>query len=202
MSTVELTWLTREERKLRNRKVRRGMKSLAHEHPILFSGDMVKAILEGRKTQTRRVIKGTYAEPGSGPYGGIGDRLWVKEMWSIDPNDLPFKSNSFVAYRATDKPITEPPHWGWNSPRFMPRWASRITLEIVKLGWDFLKNISEEDSIAEGAPLGRVLGYGRLGMKSYKEGFIELWDSINTKRGYGWETNPKVWVIEFKRSLS
>jgi hypothetical protein len=163
------------------------------EHPILFSTDMVRAILDGRKTQTRRVLKGHYPEPGSGPYGCTGDRLWVRETWTrTDKGKIIYKADGNqghpLAYLTAE----------WHPSIHMFREDSRLNLEIVRIGWDWLHNITEADAVAEGAPLGRVLGEGRLGMKSYREGFIDLWDSINFKRGFGWERNPKVWVIWFK----
>jgi hypothetical protein len=194
------------------------------EHPILFSGEMVRAILEGRKTQTRRVITIRTCRY------GIPGWLWVKETWTpeycedepTEPKDgrpifhyhsadTEFDPDYWLwpHYRATD-PTPElcyeddedggdEPKCIWRPSIFMPRWASRINLEIVKIRVERIQEITEEDAIAEGAPLGRILGYGRLGMESHREGFIDLWDEINDKRGFGWLSNPWVWVIEFKK---
>ena len=182
------------------------------EHPIIFSGEMVRAILEGRKTQTRRVIKGGYVldEPGivaatveaykeawikTCPYGHPGDMLWVREGIRRKHNGL---IPDAITYTADDSPCVGKggpvqtwgrAAWGWKAntlpPRFMPRWASRITLEITGLRVERIQDITDEDVVAEG-----LYGGGYL--------FMALWDSINAKRGYGWESNPFVLVITFK----
>jgi len=165
------------------------------EQPILFSSEMVKTILDGRKTQTRRVIK---PQPNSGvrqspfvksgledghgreikcPYGQPGDLLWVKETWNGTQGEG-------VAYRATNPEMNGEP---WKSSRFMPRWASRITLEIVNIRVERLQEIKPLDAVAEGMDPDR---------HSVIE-FRNLWNAINGKRGYGWDINPWVWVIEF-----
>ncbi len=195
------------------------------ERSILFSSEMVRAILEGRKTQTRRVIKfhvpkviqaaehrllkTAYPLPKGGyvfwssedtpelrafsdghyanqvgtlcPYGQPGDRLWVRETWWIDEGDQPV-----VFYAATDKRSDIP----LKPSIFMPRWASRILLEIVNIRVQRVQKISEEDAIAEGC----VYEYPVTARTQY----ITLWDSLNAKRGYLWDSNPWVWVIEFK----
>jgi hypothetical protein len=196
------------------------------ERPILMQGDMVRAILDGRKSMTRRVIKPqppkdvNYLpdlifyenEPytwssltmekinknycgewwtAKCPYGVVGDRLWVRETWSIDEDDQPI-----IFYRATDHETCGNPY---KSSIIMPRWASRILLEVTSVKVERVQDISEEDAEAEGAPLDRMIGYGRYGEKTHREGFIYLWHSINAKRGYGWDVNPWVWVIGFKR---
>ena len=194
------------------------------ERPILFSGEMVRAILDGRKTQTRRVIKPQpkkamiYAACDSiwitkgetflpsqpkwiAPYGQTGDRLWVRETWGIDPNDwFPNPSPSAIGfmlnkiqYRADWK--DEPYHWGWHPSIFMPRWASRITLEITDVRVERLQDISEDDCWHEGIRLGGTVTF----TAGYKILFRDLWDKLNNKRGYSWKSNPWVWVIEFKR---
>jgi hypothetical protein len=219
------------------------------ERPILFSGAMVRAILEGRKTQTRRVVKPSRAYPfdfvGGGPkdgpdwnnpecwgfehpdhgwwllkgcagesdihqipcpYGQIGDRLWVRETWSADfaghyPHDR-------VWYAADDdrvhdidvrdgvRGIYSPESdvhvpFRWRPSIHMPRWASRITLEVTGVRVERLQSISEADAIAEGC----VVGPDRTARWDY----ILLWDSLNATRGYGWDVNPWVWVVEFAR---
>jgi hypothetical protein len=240
------------------------------ERPMLFSAPMVRAILEGRKTQTRRISKdqpnfafgvkqivrvpdpwhdeafaGTPAE-GMGtkgkrqiqwhcedyagnlvcaidircPYGVPGDRLWVKETW---------------AWSGTDKQITPSDPWyrathykgedfgiRWRPSIHMPRWASRITLEVVSVRVERLSEISEADAKAEGIyskcihvppPIHIETRYVSPGVKmvnaadevdyeapahrTAKQAFECLWESIN---GYGsWSENPWVWVVEFKR---
>jgi hypothetical protein len=164
------------------------------ERPILFSGRMVQAILDGRKTMTRRVFKtakliptesyGKRALTRTCPYGQPGDRLWVRETHNTC-GEKPF-------YRADGE---MPLEWKWSPSVFMPRWASRITLEITAVWVERLKDITIEDAQAEGiTPLGTE-GDSRR----WRAGFRELWDSLNAKRGYGWDANPWVWVISFKR---
>jgi len=190
------------------------------ERPILFSGPMVQAILDGRKTMTRRVckyqpsvsvrkagsmwgIKGGDAlwhfghKIVSCPYGQPGDRLWVRETFGV----CTF-CGKVGAYRATPTGECGDACWAcnrtiekWKPPIFMPRWASRITLEITAVRVERLKDITVEDAQAEGVtPLG-VEGDGRR----WRAAFRELWDSLNLKRGYGWDANPWVWVLSFKR---
>ena len=200
------------------------------EHQILFSGEMVRAILEGRKTQTRRVIKPEWwrcLDPDDPedikkaipqcPYGKPGDTLWVKETfcghWGpgennpekiltsgemIKQNDGTFHPTSpknplNLYYKATYG--NKPPlfHLKWKSSRYMPRWASRITLKVVNVRVDRVQKISADDIYAEGCqpiPSNKYL--------NIFEWYADLWDSINTKRGYGWDVNPYVWVIEFE----
>lgn len=178
------------------------------EKPILFTGEMVRAVLDGRKTQTRRVIK---PQPGLlgpkdiplllyyCPYGQPGDRLWVRESWSVDmsmdhlkPSDVP--EDSIVYYRAnTDKDWERQSTgqvMGKKRPSiFMPRWASRINLEITDIRVERVQDITEEDAKAEGVDWYPAMRANRL--------FQSLWDSINAKRGYAWDVNPWVWVVEF-----
>jgi hypothetical protein len=200
------------------------------ERPILMNGEMVRAILEGRKTQTRRVLNSTglakvrsdgLIDESYRPYGQPEDRLWVKETWTafgdskgcmVSKDLLPSRE---IIYRA-DHPLADGP---WRTPIFMPRWASRITLEITDVRVQRLQDISEEDAIAEGVSpqivtekdiqdtingtsephikeLARILGPGQFTAK-FK--YQELWDSINAKRGFGWDSNPWVWALTFKR---
>jgi hypothetical protein len=188
---------------------------MSKERPILFQGEMVRATLDGRKTQTRRtrgldkvnadrssvfvrmqVLKcGSLAaifENGNGelgsvksPYGKLGDRLWVRETWAPD-----FEPYEFI-YRADDEARASSQGGRWYPSIHMPRWASRITLEVESVRVERLQEISEEDAKAEG-----VEWYPRSG--SYKRLFTALWESIN---GPGsWEANPWVWVVTFKRT--
>lgn len=206
-----------------------------NERPIVFSTEMVQAILDGRKTQTRRVIKpqpinaqcglitsdGTVLFfEGTSPesrgcanglhhpkFGKIGDHLWVREAWCLDiedpyviPKTQPLGVEIF--YRADgeilmgDQICTSV----WKPSIFMPRWASRITLEITDIRVERVQAISADDVIAEGIPP-YTLARGCLAQPpdDPRWKFIELWDSINKKRGYGWDSNPWVWVIEFKK---
>jgi hypothetical protein len=170
------------------------------EHPILFSGEMVRAILEGRKTMTRRVIKAPkgfapeYAGVDFGcPYGVPGDRLWVRETWQIGPE------LQDVIYAADEKwncnGVYIPPAAcrSWKPSIHMPRWASRITLEITGVRAERVKQITGSNLYAEGFP-----GEAKVG--SCFGWFVNLWDSLNAKRGFGWDVNPWVWIIEFRRT--
>ena len=180
------------------------------ERPILFSGEMVKAILAGRKTQTRRVVKPQpdggpwpnaashiewcdlvadtdyYVASGHCPYGKVGDRLWVRESW------LRIGASADVWYKADD--VFLEGSTPWRPSIHMPRWASRITLEIIGIRVEELRAISEEDAKREGVVAWHDTSNGTV----YKPEFRALWDSINDKRGYGWGMNPWVWVIEFE----
>jgi len=203
------------------------------EKPILFSGEMVRAILQGRKTQTRRVIKPQPVQdpdeswrfeihPRSGyntertmrhylpdrcRYGKPGDRLWVRETWvCYDPSDgeqyykepIPESKPEGIgiAYRADH---SEDPGEGWRPSIFMPRWASRITLEIADVRIERVQEISIPDCWSEGVTVDEVLHLSR-GQKPSDiiNAFATLWNTINDDRGYGWEVNPWVWVIGFK----
>jgi len=178
------------------------------ERPILFSGPMVRAILDGRKTQTRRVVKPqehALQWPACGcatPYGAPGDRLWVRETFTCvaGPNILPGR----VVYRA-DEPELDV---RWTPSIHMPRYRSRITLEVISVRVEPLNNISATDAIAEGIePYGQLIGLSvyttfrdyLTGAKdrAARQSFETLWESIN---GTGsWDANPWVWVVEFRR---
>lgn len=209
------------------------------ERPILFSGPMVRAILEGHKTQTRRVIKpslgglaglgfwGYDTTAGDGattvmfgdqlgytkvrvrcPYGQPGDRLWVRETWH--PHGVgraPNWTSDLVIYRAdneglqpfdgcSSQPLPAPVQWhgkqtaNWRPSIHMPRWASRITLDIMDVWIERLQDIGSAAARTEGVDAPDAL---------LRSKFATLWDSINAKRGYGWDSDPWVWVIAFKR---
>lgn len=191
------------------------------ERPILFSGLMVQAILEGRKTQTRRVIKpqptpwrpddvedvvewqcksrGTviHSVP-SGlipfcPYGEVGDRLWVRETFGL-PFGLSYGRK--VLYRA-DGCHTPDAMWSWRPSIHMPRWASRLTLEIIGVRVERIQDISEADVKAEGCEYLAYRCADEMRPNDPSE-FSDLWDIINEKRGFGWAANPWVWVVEFR----
>jgi len=170
------------------------------ERPILFSSEMVRAILDGRKTQTRRVVNPRCAY--KCPFGRPGDRLWVRETFHTCPH-----CDGMVAYRAGGWKRGESFSWddlsplrpkcaahGWKPSIHMPRWASRITLEVVNVRVERVQDITDADAIAEGVKLPGVTQYeGRA-----RDAFKALWDSINAKRGYGWDVNPRVRVVEFR----
>ena len=165
------------------------------EKPILFSGEMVRAILDGRKTQTRRVIKpGLIHELRDGevvpclwecPYGGPGDRLWVREAFQPLSGETLFKADF--------PPFAIGP---WKPSIFMPRNLSRITLEVVSVRVERLQEISFDDMHAEGIVPQHIGGSHELLKQKYVR---PLWDNLNAERGYGWGKNPWVWVIEFRR---
>lgn len=191
------------------------------ERPIIFTGESVRAILDGRKTMTRRVIKEIAADEFMAdnerdnlreccPYGKPGDRLWVRETWQCGlpaqpsgagllPLNRGYKAyqGMKVVYRA-DSDDYIPPLW-WRSPLFLPRWASRITLEITELRVEGVQEITEAGAKAEGV-VSRIAGQDWSGpVKTYRTGFVYVWNEINAKRGYGWDKNPWVWVISFRR---
>jgi len=124
------------------------------------------------------------------PAGKPGDRLWVKEnfhLWGLDPED------PTVHYEATSRDhVCE--EIGWKSSYHMPRWASRILLEVVSVRVERLQAISINDCRAEGVRY--IIESGEA--RTWEGEFQRLWDSIHAKRGFGWDKNPWVWVIETK----
>jgi hypothetical protein len=131
------------------------------------------------------------------PYGVPGDLLWVRETWSIDPNDLGYPKDewrNFVGYRADDQDA-KPTHWGWHPSIFMPRWASRVTLRIESVRVERLQKITEADAQAEGVDFIPAAPAAL----DHRTAFAGLWDALNDKRGFGWDTNPWVFVIGFAR---
>lgn len=187
------------------------------ERPILFSGPMVRAILDGRKTMTRRVVKHPPFDPSDDgldteilvnnikcPYGQPGDRLWVRETWSPwadESTKYAARSQEPALYCADYK--TGAPSldiggdYKWHPSIYMPRWASRITLDIVAVRVERLQEISVDDVIAEGILRSDIDDRMRDSYDRWQ--FRQLWDSINAKRGYSWDLNPWVWVIGFTR---
>lgn len=178
------------------------------ERPILFSAPMVRALLAGTKTQTRRVMKPqpTHMNPAgiprlahlvgpssaiSCPYGQPGDRLWVRETFAkIDGQTQPWIETDYRAsYTHGDRlGDTLGIKKRWTPAIHMPRAASRITLEVTGVRVERLQDISEADARAEGAAAPPHL--------SYRDGYAWLWDSIN---GPGaWDLNPYVWCISFR----
>ena len=240
------------------------------ELPILFSGPMVRALLDGRKTQTRRIVKSSRAWPigfigGRGdrddpscygfedfnsgewwtlkadgsadmnqipsPYGRVGDRLWVRETWGefIDTDIIDGQTHELgrdTLYRADGE--NHQRCTPWRPSIHMPRWASRLTLEVTDVRVERLQDISEEDAIAEGVEsidfereerdwsicpkCGGTRLHEALGPNggimfdvdcrecdTHVKRYRHLWDSLNAARGYGLDANSWVWVVEFKR---
>ncbi len=218
-----------------------------NERPIVFSGSMVQAILDGRKTQTRRILKrqpnndpskhhpiepyltsrGTWnwvlANHGMGcgdpfpcPYGVAGDRLWVRETWAREKDkanrtvcykadgtwgswseDAKFYQHGFVigvANHRRDGRWVGRDYFGRFKPsKHMPRWASRLVLEIKLIRVERLQDISEEDLKAE-------MDWSRVSIPDDSDPwgvFATLWESINGADS--WAQNPWVWVIDFER---
>jgi len=190
------------------------------ERPILFAGLMVRAILAGRKTQTRRVVNPNRAHPYH-----VGDTLWVRESWAIGMVE---GSRAYIA-RAERMPAgktladtdggldevgdltPEQSRWAedrigterWRPSIFMPRWASRITLRVTAVRCERLQDISEDDAKAEGVTTeprpGKVNGQpSTLCPMTHRMAFVWGWDTINGKRA-PWARNPWVWAITFGR---
>ena len=192
------------------------------EYPLLLKSEMVRAIFEGRKTQTRCPIvpqpmniiagnlnkeKEVYCQFEDGdklincPWG-VGDRLWVKETWAVhvawndtSPSQIEIPNHGIQIWYKSSPP--KPPTIGkWRSSIYMPRWASRITLEITNIRVERIREISEEDAQQEGIDFYQVSPEGN---GSYRYPFEMFWDSLYDKKGYGWDKNPWVWVREFRR---
>lgn len=225
-----------------------------HESPILFKGHLVRAIIAGTKTQTRRTrglevvnespddwqfdrwqrypdgsVRAVFDHIPTGepnaiglrcPYGVPGDRLWVKENYAfgrgydgVPPRDVAPDPYQRIAY-AAEGPF---PDWaGKLRPSiFMPRWASRLTLENTDVRAERIQDVTEEDVIAEGFDVPRCpkCGYTRWDCRFHMDHhlcgepeppsaiptFCEGWDEINGRRGYGWDANLWCWCNTFRR---
>lgn len=231
------------------------------ERPILFSGPMVRAILSGTKTQTRRVISSTHAQEadawqdcdsgrwesgiagdhgryGHGewvrcPYGVPGDRLWVRESgwYHVEhyeqDEDSECCSAEFFRWKATPRegcrrwlppldhtridritflhdstPLEHAPKGDPIHSIHMPRWASRITLEVTGVRVERLQEIIEQDILAEGVTIdlvSRMTGVSWSDMPTLHDAWREGWDAINGKAGRRWADNPWVWRVCFRR---
>jgi len=208
------------------------------ERPIIFSAPMVRAILDGRKTQTRRVVKPQPAagvrrsvfavsglEDGHGreirlSYGVPGDRLWVREtgeILSAAQDHDPIQNQDVwydVGWRhlCDGTIIAKDGHHGRltefvdecateRKPAiFMPRWASRLTLEITAVRVQRVQDISEADAEAEGCEpaIAGTCGDGDV-LHTYRTGFVRLWNEINGKKsGRTWLDSPWVWALTFR----
>ncbi len=205
------------------------------ERSIIMGAESVRAILAGTKTQTRRVVKPqprwwlgyTLNERGDGaiqcgpdypdaeedhvrcPYGGPGDRLWIKEGFAVaytDGNDRPLAEPPIIYRLGVPDPAPDG-YTAWRSPLFMPRRYSRLTLEVVAVRVERLQDISADDCIAEGypaSPLPTLYSYQDAMGQRYEvygrhTAFFAAWDALNAKRGYPWASNPWVWAITFRR---
>jgi hypothetical protein len=146
--------------------------------PIIFSGEMVQAILDGRKTQTRRVVNIPANSDKQWPDAGIGGGGYLKAHMTTDDT----VQRLFCPYGRVGDLL-------WVRKDFMPKWASLITLEITGVRVERLQDISETDCRAEGRGNGgKPYGW-----------FKSLWESINGKAAAkNWQANPWVWVIEFE----
>ena len=220
-----------------------------NEYPLIVTTELIPKVLDGTKTQTRRVIKpqpdlglpeydryshievgkyhptkvdkngeqypgdevfGAYTEDGEWgwvcPYGQVGDRLWVRETWNCFYLDYDGYNGAYdlgeiikpipktkpdykhcVLYRATHDDMNEV----WRPSIHIPRWASRITLDITNLRVERLQEIMPHDCILEG--IAEEYGDGL----ALRDKFETLWDTLNAKRGHPFESNPWVWVIEW-----
>lgn len=175
--------------------------------PINMTGPEVRAILSGRKTQFRRVMKPQPVESPNNPdylaslcpIGQPDDRLWVRETWCEwkESEEARYKADFFQRYDAYERDTAAGIERveGWSPSIHMPRWASRITLEIAGVRVERLKDISENDACAEGVEWD---GIERPGVNTpYRGNFYWFWESIHAKRA-PWSSNPWVWVLEFK----
>jgi hypothetical protein len=215
------------------------------ERPILMNGEMVRAVLDGRKTVTRRPVDpqplggcllhgpniyGNW-EPMTGrtdvdedagaaagqdewscPFGTVGDRLWVRETWKTCRMPAGYSAGYGVAFQQDDKRVPVPSHipveygapWNidapWRPSIHMPRWASRITLEITGVRVERAQEIKEESAKAEGVKSCTVGGTSEAGTPfGFVTGFAVVWDGIYAERGLGWNVNPWVWCVAFRR---
>ena len=242
------------------------------ERPIIFTGESVRALLAGTKTQTRRVIKapkvtvrgavcadladlmpevrGTVALPGKvlraslNQHGAVsvvakdgrllgvkpeefdfvcpyaagrtyldsgwhidveaGSRLWMRETfaapWGRPTREQVQEGTPWVFYRADDEHKHDT-DGAWRSPIFMPRWASRITLELTDVRVQRLREIGASDVVAEGVIVehGHPESHTGEACSDCALAFADLWDSINVERGYSWDSNPWVWALTFRR---
>jgi hypothetical protein len=168
------------------------------ERPIPFTDPMVRALLAGTKTQTRRIVKGPGNEPWKGrkapplsecPYGVAGERLWVREAYEPGPRQY--------LYRASTAGANDRTRFKWKTGRYMPREASRIALVINDVRAERLFALTEKDAQAEGllkVPGGWSTDAGQPVSESARRAFEDLWYSI-----HGSWTDCWVWVVQFTR---
>ncbi|MDR1885007.1 MAG: hypothetical protein LBQ56_01940 [Synergistaceae bacterium] len=219
------------------------------ERPIVFSSESVRAILEGRKTQTRRLVdtarftnfdidtdgsfvswQDAYGDHWKAhefcPYGRPGDFLWVRETFAVlhsswynlrfglgqydDPGydgetpnyrHIPKEPqpDCILEYRAANRDPDEfEDDYKWRSPLHMPRWASRITLEVKDVRCERMQDITVSDADKEGFPSGLATWNEGPGLTTGRGEFMAYWNKLNEKHGGGWNLNPWVWVIVFE----
>jgi len=201
------------------------------ERGMIFNAEMVRAILDGNKTQTRRIMAIQPEHSGLGlrrvidskdgrdngkyfwsqsdacgmkarskvfgcPHGAVGDRLWVRETWSEAGAGAPdltlYRANYPEHVPSLYENIPATGDVRWRPSIHMPRWASRILLEIIDVRVERLNDISDEDANAEGVTA------SEFGPSRYEFGY--LWQSIyGADNSQSWQANPWVWVIEFRR---
>jgi hypothetical protein len=213
------------------------------ELPIIFSTAMVRAILDGKKTQTRRVVspiqvpykldepigEDTWAAVAQNsvrygfcvfgktaesvakqtfcPICSVGDRLYVREAWAkLEDNTnnnikgMVYRASEIDFYGNDDEHI-----WAddikWKPSIHMPKKNTRIWLEVTGVRCTRLQDISAMDCIAEGIERSTAIDVHDRTVEEINK-YREVWDSLNAKRGYGWDKNPWVWVIEFKKVLA
>lgn len=178
--------------------------------PIVFCTAMVLALLAGIKGMTRRV-----ADSEDPPYKE-GDILWVRETWRVlaayddtrilviqyfargDIAEIEFAPDRYEKFK---KYVYK---HGWCSPYFMPREAARIYRSVTAVRREALCDISTEDARNEGVSIENWTqrgGDGSLDSPFYREAFAELWDSLNKKRGFGWQDNPPVWAYTMTKFI-
>lgn len=206
------------------------MKTTTKERPIMFKSEMVRAILAGAKTQTRRPCKNQpsvetatdaswrdakadlwrnarqYARDCC-PYGVPGDRLWVKETWRVVDGEILYPANDGRGPWPSDHldslwDVLDRHGENTRPSIHMPRWASRITLEIVSVRVERVSDIAEADILREGVTVSlasQITGVPWIEIPTLHDAWRLLWDSIYAKTPNAWAANPWVWVVEFKR---
>jgi len=169
------------------------------ERPVMFTAPMVRAILAGQKTETRRAVKIENGDALPQRFGQPGDQLWVKEdliRFDRDPPTIQYAAT--ISGMPANEHVPSHPNgaalWQWGEKKkismmFMPRWASRITLNLLSVHMEPLHAITEQGARNEGIA-------HKCGVEQYKM----LWNAINAKRGYPWVDNPLVWVVQFERA--
>jgi len=209
--------------------------TIVNEKPMLFSDELVRAIIAGRKTQTRRPITPQPPVYTRCPYGNAGDHLWVRECWRVHKLNTIWHDIS-VEYRADHtisnwlyctngkmfnrlmqqsledagikkyEAINDCYRWEpgnaptrWRPSIHMPRWASRLTLEIIGTRMEQIQAITDADILAEGWSCGNDdTQLASTTSEDTRHWFRNTWDAVYAKRGQGWKANPWVWVVEFK----